>query len=154
MSSRTTIAITAALFLTAIATLYVYWTRTPQYTLLHVLDAYATADHQAAAAYIESKPPLKKGLHVARQTENVIHHLAGLQNETLARAYGVTVEASRIEGVTGMLRIKVGETSYQLRFDEQIDGRWKLREFENRQAFSDLASERMTPNPFMILARL
>jgi hypothetical protein len=154
MSSRTTIAITAALFLTAIATLYVYWTRTPQYTLLHVLDAYATADHQAAAAYIESKPPLKKGLHVARQTENVIHHLAGLQNETLARAYGVTVEASRIEGVTGMLRIKVGETSYQLRFDEQIDGRWKLMDFEDRQAFSELASKRIKPNHFMMLARL
>jgi hypothetical protein len=87
MFSRTTIAIAMVLGLTAIATLYVYWTRTPQYTLLHVLDAYATADTQAAAAYIANKPPLKKALHVARQTENVIHHLAGLQNETLARLW-------------------------------------------------------------------
>ena len=154
MFSRTTIAIAMVLGLTAIATLYVYWTRTPQYTLLHVLDAYATADHQAAAAYIENKPALKKGLHVARQTENVIHHLAGLQNETLARAYRVTVEASRIEGAIGTLLIKVGETSYQLRFEEQIDGRWKLMDFEDRQAFSALAIKRMKPNHFMILARL
>jgi hypothetical protein len=36
MSSRTTIGIAMVLMLTAIATLYVYWTRTPQYTLLHV----------------------------------------------------------------------------------------------------------------------
>ena len=154
MSSRTTIAIAAALSLTAIATLYIYWTRTPQYTLLHVLDTYATANHAAAAAYIENEPPLKKGLHVARRTENVIHHLAGLQNETLARAYRVTVEASRIEGKIATLRIKVGETPYQLRFEEQVDGHWKLMDFEDRQAFSALAGKRMQPNHFMILARL
>ena len=154
MSSRTTIAITAALFLTAIATLYVYWTRTPQYTLLHVLDAYATADHQAAAAYIDSEQPRKKRVLVPRRTEGVIHHFAGLQNATLARAYRVTVEASHIEGTTATLSIKVGETPYQLRFDEQIDGRWKLMDFEDRQAFSELASKQMNRNHFMILARL
>jgi hypothetical protein len=154
MSSRTTIAITTVLALTAIVTLYVYWTRTPQYTLLHVLDAYATADHQAAALYIERQQTLKKGLHVTRRTETVIHHLAGLQNETLARAYRVTVEASRIEGNTATLRIKVGEIPYQLRFEEQLNGRWKLMDFEDRQAFSELASKRMKPNHFMILARL
>src|SRR5687767_7183806 len=131
MSSRTTIAIAAVLALTATATLYVYWTRTPQYTLLHVIDAYAKADYAAAAVYIEKEPSLKKGLHVARRTENVIHHLAGLQNETLARAYRVTVEASRIEGKTATLRVNVGEISYQLRFEEQIDGRWKLLDFED-----------------------
>jgi hypothetical protein len=154
MSSRTTIAITAALFFTAIATLYVYWTRTPQYTLLHVLDAYATADHQAAGLYIEKEPTLKKGLRVTRRTETVIHHLAGLQNETLARTYRVTVEASRIEGNTATLRIKVGETPYQLRFDEQLDGRWTLMDFEDRQAFSERAIKRMKPSHFMIIARL
>jgi hypothetical protein len=154
MSSRTTIAIATVLVLTAIATLYVYWTRTPQYTLLHVLDAYVTADHQAAAAYIESKPPLKKGLHVPRRTESVIRHLARLQNETLTRAYRVTVEDSRIEGNTATLRVKVGETPYHLRFEEQIDGRWTLMDFEDRQAFSELASKRMTPNHFMMIARL
>jgi hypothetical protein len=154
MSSRTAIAITTVLALTAIATLYVYWTRTPQYTLLHVLDAYATADYHAAAVYIGNEPPLKKKLQVQRRAENVIHHLVGLQNETLARAYGVTVEASRIEGKTVTLRIKVGETPYQLRFDEQSDGRWTLRDFEDRQAFSELASKQMNRNHFMILARL
>jgi hypothetical protein len=56
MSSRTTIAIAMVLGLTAIATLYVYWTRTPQYTMLHVLAAYATANHEAAAIYIENDP--------------------------------------------------------------------------------------------------
>ena len=104
--------------LTAIATLYVYWTRTPQYNLLHILDAYATADHQATAAYIETDQPGKKRLHIPRGTEGVIHYFAGLQNATLARAYGVTVEAAHIEGATATLSIKVGEKPYQLRFEE------------------------------------
>jgi hypothetical protein len=52
------------------------------------------------------------------------------------------------------LRIKVGEIPYQLRFEEQLDGRWKLMDFEDRQAFSELASKRMKRNHFMILARL
>jgi len=152
MSTRTAIA--TALVLTAIGTLYIYWTRTPQYALLHVLDAYATANHQAAGAYIGNEPTLKKRLHVTRRTENLIHHLAVLQNETLARAYRVTVEALHIDGNTATLRIKVGETPYQLRFDEQIDGRWKLTDFEDRQAFLEVAVNRMKPNHFMILARL
>jgi hypothetical protein len=154
LSSRTTIAITAALFLAAIATFYVYWTRTPQYTLLHILDAYATADHQATAAYIETGQPRKKRLHIPRPTEGVIHYFAGLQNETLLRAYRVTVQASRIEGTTATLSIKVGETPYQLRFDEQINGRWTLMDFEQRQAFSELALKRTKPNYFMTLVRL
>lgn len=154
MSSRTTIAIIAAVSLAAIATLYVYWTRTPQYTLLQVLNAYATADYQAAAAYIENKPTLKKKLHAQRRTETMIQHLVGLQNATLARAYRVTVEASRIDGTTATLSIKVGENPYQLRFAEQTDGRWKLMDFEGQQTFSELASNQMKPNHFMVLARL
>jgi hypothetical protein len=139
---------------TTIATLYTYWTRTPQYALLHVLDAYTTANHETATVYLEKYPPLKKKLQVQRRAENLLHHLAALQNKTLARAYRVTVEASRIDGTTATLSITVGETPYQLTFDEQINGRWKLRDFEDRQAFSALASKGMTPNHFMILARL
>jgi hypothetical protein len=154
MSSRTIIAIATVVVLTAIATLYIYWTRTPQYTLLHVLDAYATVDHQAAAAYIDSEQPRKKRVLVPRRTEGVIHHFAGLQNATLARAYRVTVEASHIEGTTATLSIKVGEKPYQLRFHEQIDGRWKLMDFKDRQAFSELASKRMKRNHFLIFAGL
>jgi hypothetical protein len=45
------------------------------------------------------------------------------------------------------------QTPYQLRFDEQIDGRWQLMDFEDRQAFSDLAIKRMPPYRFMIPAR-
>ena len=154
MPSRITIAIATVLVFTAIGTLHVYWTRTPQYTLLHIFNVYATADHEAVAVYIEKEQPLKKRLHVQRRTENVIRHLADLQNETLARAYRVTVEASRIEGTTATLRIKVGEMPYQLRFDEQIDGSWKLLDFEDRQAFSELVMKAMTPNHFMVFARL
>jgi hypothetical protein len=154
MSSRTLIAVATGLILTAIATLYIYWTRTPQYTLLHVLHTYATANHEAAAVYLDKEPSLKKKLHVQRRAEKVIRYLAGLQNATLARAYRVTVEASRVEGTTATLRIKVGEAPYQLRFDQQIDGRWTLREFEDRRAFSELAIKAMKPNHFMILARL
>jgi hypothetical protein len=139
---------------TTIATLYTYWTRTPQYALLHVLDAYATANHETATVYLEKYPPLKKKLQVQRRAENLLHHLAALQNKTLARAYRVTVEASRIEGTTATLSIKVGEIPYQLRFDEQIDGRWKLMDFQDRQAFSELASKRMKPTHFLIFAGL
>lgn len=154
MSSRTKIAIAAALSLTAIATLYVYWTRTPQYTLLHVLDAYATAGHGVAVAYSENEPPLKKSLHVTPRTENVIHYLAGLQNETLQRAYRVTVEASRMDGKRTTLRVKVGETLYQLTFEERMVGRWNLMDCEDRQAFAELAIKQMKPSHFMMIARL
>jgi hypothetical protein len=154
MSSLARIATAATVGLAIIGTLYVYWTRTPQYTLLHVLDAYAKAEHAAAAAYIEKEQPLKNRLHIQRRTENVIRHLARLQNETLARAYCVTVEESRMEGKTATLRVKVGETPYHLRFEEQADGGWKLMDFEDRQAFSALAIKRMKPNHFMMIARL
>ena len=103
MSSRTIIAIATVVVLTTIATLYMYWTRTPQYALLHVLDAYATGDHETATVYLEKYPPLKKKLQVQRRDENLIHHLAALQSKTLARAYRVTVEASHIEGTTATL---------------------------------------------------
>jgi len=154
MSLITKMAIATVLVLSAVGTVHIYWTRTPQYTLLHVLDAYARADYYAVAAYIVTEQPRKKTLHVPRRTEGVIHHFAGLQNATLARAYQVTVEDSRIEGNTATLKIKVGETPYQLRFDEQIDGRWKLMEFEDRQAFTELISKRMKPNHFMIISGL
>jgi hypothetical protein len=52
------------------------------------------------------------------------------------------------------MRIKSDETSYQLKFEGQSDGRWKLMDFEDRQGFSELASKRMKPNHFMIIARL
>jgi hypothetical protein len=154
MSSRTIIAIATVVVLTAIATLYIYWTRTPQYTLLHVLDAYATARHEAAAAYIETEQPHKKRLQVSRRTENMIQHLTQLQNDTLAQAYHVTVQDSCIEGNTATLRVKVGETSYQLTFEQRKDGRWTLMDFEERQLFSQQAIKGMKPYPFMIISRL
>jgi hypothetical protein len=154
MSFRTTIALAAVVVLTALGTVYIYWTRTPQYTLLHVLNAYATADHHAAAAYIEPGPPRKKRLHVQGRPEPMIHHLTHLQNDTLARAYQVTVEDSRIEGNTATLRVKLGQTAYHLTFEERKDGRWTLMEFPDRQVFSQRAIQGMRPHPFMIIARL
>jgi hypothetical protein len=53
------------------------------------------------------------------------------------RAYRVTVEESRIDGKRACLRAKVGETAYQLTFEEQKDGRWKLIELEDRQVFQN-----------------
>lgn len=153
MSHRTKMAIASALALTAIATLYVYWTRTPQYALLRVLDAYANADQGAETAYVQNEKP-KDTLYVTHRHEKVIHHLARLQNETLARAYRLTVEEVRIEGKTATLRIKVGETPYQLRFEEQFDGHWRIMEFEDRQAFLERAIKGMEPNHFMLIARL
>jgi hypothetical protein len=153
MSSRTRIVIATVLALTAIATLYVYWTRTPQYTLLHILDAYTTADHEAAAVYIE-EAPIKKRLHLTRRAENVTHHLADLQNETLARAYHVTVEESRIDGKNAELLVRLNQTAYRLIFHEQNDGRWRLIDFEKREQFSTQAVLHMTDHPLLMIARL
>jgi hypothetical protein len=154
MSSRTIIAIATVVVLTALATLYIYWTRTPQYTLLHVLNAHATAGYEATAAYIETEPRHKKRLHVPRRPEKMIQHLTQLQNDTLAQAYHVTVEDSRIEGNTATLQVKVGETAYHLTFEERKDGRWTLMEFAGRQAFSQRAIKGMKPHPLMIISRL
>ena len=153
MSYRTRIAIAAALGCITIATAYVYWTRTPQYALLHVLDAYEKADHGALAAYIEDAKP-RNTLYVPHRDEKVLHHLARLQNEALARAYRLTVEESRVKGKIATLRVKVGETPYQLRFEEQIDGHWRIMDFEDRQAFLERTIKGMKPNHFMIIARL
>jgi hypothetical protein len=154
MSSLGRIATVITVGLTMMATLYIYWTRTPQYTLLHVLDAYAKGDHAAAAVYIQKEPPLTNRLHVQRRTENVIHHLAGLQNETLARVYRVTVEESRIDGKAAELHVTVSQTAYRLTFHEQKDGRWKLFDFERREAFSAEAVKGMKEHPLLIIARL
>lgn len=154
MPSRITIAIATVLVLTAIGTLHVYWTRTPQYTLLHIFNAYATADHEAVAVYIEKEQPLKKRLHVQRRTENVIRHLADLQNETLARAYRVTVEESRIDGKNAELLVRLNHIAYRLTFREQNDGRWKLMEFDEREAFLAHAIRHIRHDPLFALARL
>jgi hypothetical protein len=154
MYLRTTIPVAAVLVFTAIGTLYIYWTRTPQYVLLHVLEAHAKADGKEVSRYIETEKPLNNKLIVKGRTEDVIQHLAAFQNKTLARTYGVTVEESRMDGKTAKLRVKVGETTYQLRFDEEIDGRWKLIDFEARQVFSEQAIKRMKPNHFIIFAGL
>ena len=154
MPSRITIAIATVLVFTAIGTLHVYWTRTPQYTLLHIFNVYATADHEAVAVYIEKEWPLKKRLHVQRRTENVIRHLADLQNETLARAYRVTVEESRIDGKNAELLVRLNHIAYRLTFREQNDGRWKLMEFDEREAFLAHAIRHIRHDPLFALARL
>lgn len=154
MSSRISISMATVFGLAIIATLYVYWTRTPQYALLHVLDAYAKTDHEGMALYIEKEQPLKNSLHVQRQTENVIQHLAHLQNETLERVYRVTVEESGIDGKLATLRVKVDETAYRLTFIQQMDGRWKLVDCQNRQAFSEQAIKSMKDHPLLIIATL
>ncbi len=154
MPSLTRITTITVLALTAIGTLYVYWTRTPQYTLLHVFNAYAEADHEAADRYLVKESPVKPSLHGPRPTENVIRHLVRLQNETLARAYRVTVEDSRLDGKTAELHVRLNDMPYRLRFHEQQDGRWKLVDFETREAFSEQAVMGMKAHPFTILARL
>ncbi len=136
------------------ATVAVYWTRTPQYTLLHLLDASAERDHEAASAYVAKASPVKQSLHVPRRTEDVIRHLVRLQNETLARAYRVTVEASRIEGETAELHVRLHDMPYRLQFHEQPDGHWKLVDFEARQAFTAQAIKGRKAHPFTILAEL
>ena len=88
------------------------------------------------------------------RSEPMIHHLTHLQNDTLARAYQVTVEDSHIEGNTATLRVKLGQTAYHLTFEERKDGRWTLMEFPDRRVFSQRAIQGMRPHPFMIIARL
>lgn len=154
MPSRISIAIAALVGLVMIATLYVYWTRTPQYTLLHVLNAYAKGDHEGAAGYIEQRHPLKKRLHSVRRPENIIQHLARLQNETLERAYHLTVKESRIDARSAELHVTLNQTVYRLTFDEQKNGRWKLIDFEKREDFSKQAVKEMKDHPLLIMARL
>jgi hypothetical protein len=154
MSSLARIAIVAAVGLTMIATLYVYWTRTPQYTLLDVLNAYSHADPEGVTATIEKQPPLKSRLRVNGTRENVVQYLARLQNTTLERVYRITVEESRIDGTVATLRVKVDQTAYQLTFRQQMDGRWKLIDFENREQFATQALQHMKDHPFFLLARL
>jgi hypothetical protein len=154
MFSRTTIVVATVVVLTTIATLYVYWTRTPQYTLLQVLDAYATRDHDAAAEYLNKEPPRKQRLHIQRRTENVIRHLAALQNETLAHAYRVAVEASRVDGKNAELLVRLNGIAYRLTFHEQNDGRWKLMEFDERDVFSAHTMQHRRQDALFLLARL
>ena len=156
MPSLTRITTVTVLGLTAIATVYVYWTRTPQYALLHIVSTYAEADYEAANAYVSKASPVKHRLHVPRRTEDGIHHVARLQNETLARAYGVTVEAWRLEGDIAELHVRLYDMPYRLRFHEQQDGRWKLVDFLGRDAFLAQATRAKgnKSDPFTILARL
>jgi hypothetical protein len=137
-----------------VTTLHVYWTRTPQYTLLHVLDAYSRADHEGVTAYIEKEQPLKRTLRVKGERESVVQYLARLQNKTLERGYRVTVEESRINGKIATLRVKVDETAYRLTFLQQMNGRWKLIDFQNRDAFSEQAVKGMKDHPLLIIATL
>lgn len=131
------ITVAMVLVLTGTATLYVYWTRTPQYTLLQVLHAYAQADLQRVALHIEEEQPLKKRLRVQPRTENVMQQFARIQNEALEVAYRVTVEEAHIGGTRADLHVRLNEMPYQLTFDVQQDGRWKLIDFKDRQTFSE-----------------
>ena len=77
----------------------------------------------------------------------MIQHRAGIQNLTLARAYRITVEESRIGGKIAELHVRLNQTAYRLTFHEQKDGCWKLLEFDKREAFSQQAVKAMKDHP-------
>src|SRR5690348_3151357 len=97
------------------ATVYTYWTRTPQYALLHALRAEAP-EEQAAPRERESVST--RSFTLRHRRESLIAHLAAVQNRVLATGYGVQVQRLEDEGRTVVLHLDVHHRGYTLTFTE------------------------------------
>lgn len=138
----------------AMATLGVYWTRTPQYALLRVLEKHSGPGQERTRAHI-AKPNTGKQLQPLQQrTEPVTQYLAYFQNKTLGQTYGVRVTDARIEGKRAVLTVTLSTTVYTIPFHEEPDGHWALGEFQNREKLLKEVSERKEQSLVSIIARL
>ena len=136
------------------ATLGVYWTRTPQYALLRVLESHSAPGQERTTAHIV-KPNTGKQPHPIRQrTEPVTQYLAYLQNKTLKQTYGVGVTDVRLVGRTAVLTITLSKTVYTIRFHEQSHGRWTLLESEDQEKLLREVPARNKQSLVSIIARL
>jgi hypothetical protein len=154
MSGTTKAGIAAILLVVAIATVCVYWTRTPQYALLRVLHSDSAHRKEQIAFPIDREGADNKGRRIQQRTEKLMHYLARLQNETLEQTYGVSVEKVRIEQKRAVLIVRLNKTIYTIPFYEEPDGYWKLAAFENRERLLREASERKKTSPVSIMAQL
>jgi hypothetical protein len=154
MSGTTKAGIAAILSVIAIATVCVYWTRTPQYALLRVLHSDSAHRQEPIAFSIDRAGAENKGRRMQQRTEKLMHYLAHLQNETLEQTYGVRVEEVRIEQKSAVLIVRLNKTIYTIPFHEQPDGYWEVAGFENRERLLREASERKKNSPVSIMARL
>src|SRR5687768_10077472 len=108
--------------LLAMATLGVYWTRTPQYALLRVLESHSGPGQKRTIAHIVKPDARKQAPRLQQRTEPVTQYLATLQNKTLGQTYGVRVTDGRIEGKRAVLTVTLSKTVYTIPFNEQPDG--------------------------------
>jgi hypothetical protein len=155
MSGMTKTGIVSLLAVVTIATVWVYWTQTPQYVLLRILQSESGQGQQRAADLIYKGDEVKKRPPIQQRTEKLVHYLALLQNETLEQTYGLTIEQeARIEWNRAVLTVKLNNKLYSVPFHQQADGRWQVVDFENRGTLLREASERKTNSPVSIIARL
>ncbi|MBA2253432.1 MAG: hypothetical protein H0W13_12145 [Nitrospirales bacterium] len=133
-----------------VATLYVYWTKTPQYALLQTLSG----DKHIAPAQSYSQPdqPTQKRLAVPVQREPLTTRMADLQSRLLLYQYGVKILTIQERAKRAMVQAQVNQTRYDMTFDEQPDGHWTLRQFAQREDFVREATARRSDNPFLLLA--
>jgi hypothetical protein len=154
MSGTAKVVIVVIGSLLAMATLAVYWTRTPQYALLRVLESHSGPGQERTIAHIVKPDARKQAPRLQQRTEPVTQYLATLQNKTLEQTYGVEVTDARIEGKRAVLTVTLSKTVYPIPFHEQPDGHWAPVEFENREKLLREVSERNKQSLVSIIARL
>ncbi|HKO19735.1 MAG TPA: hypothetical protein VJU82_12700 [Acidobacteriaceae bacterium] len=139
------------LFTPVVATVYTYWTRTPQYELLHTLKSQEQGEPMT---YFPSERTRKRALTARVAREPLIKHFAALQNRVLSKGYGIEVQALDDEGHTVVLHLAINDRSYALTFSEQPNGRWTLEDSPARaDLLRDVAAE-AHHHPLLFLARL
>src|SRR5688500_3319832 len=97
MTIYTRVLFVLLLFTPVVATVYTYWTQTPQYALLHAFRSHARGEPMT---YLAPETARKRALTAPREREPLTKHLAALQNRVLANGYGVHVQHLDDEGHT------------------------------------------------------
>ena len=136
------------------ATLCVYWTRTPQYALLRVLDSHSDPRQERIMANTVKQHAGKQNPWREQRTQLVMQYLAYLQDKTLEHTYGLRIADARREGTKAVLTVTLSKTVYTIPFYEEPNGRWGLGEFEMEEKLLREVSERKTRSLVSLVARL
>jgi hypothetical protein len=140
--------------LAVIATLCVYWTRTPQYALLHVLENHGDPTQERTTAHTVKQDMGRQNPWLEHRTQPVMRYLAHLQNKMLEYIYGARMADARIEGSKAVLTVTLSKTVYSIPFYEEPNGRWRLVKFENQARLLREMSERKTHSLVSLVAQL
>ena len=154
MSFQARIATAATVALALTATLYVYWTRTPQYTLLHALHVHGDGDRERLATLLEPEQPKSIMSVAASPAERATRYVALAGNHVLKKTYHINVTNMCIEGRRAVLRVEIAGTEYDLTFVEQRHGEWKLLPFDGWTRMAKQAVEQRNDQALWITARL